>query len=266
MLVLLIDVVPLICSVILFPFLQKTGRGLACRCKAKKRPYSLCLLCLLLSAVSVGYEYESCPDLILWEKRTAVLQGYEIDASRLGGWSLDKHHALNIQSGEWVDKIPRAQPCCGVLRALRDKTHTWDFTGSYGIHRSEGLVYECSWGPCSGLVTAGLWGSRIERPHEFTVVRGQHFPGNFYAVPWPVPSQREQGHWGFEEGHVTQLHGWARYLFGENFWTESQRVRGLALSQVGRGHGMCQSTEAWKKSHWRGRSLWFEQRVKWRGQ
>ncbi|CAM4356869.1 unnamed protein product [Lepidochelys olivacea] len=49
--------------------------------------------------VSVGYEYESCPDLILWEKRTAVLQGYEIDASKLGGWSLDKHHALNIQTG-----------------------------------------------------------------------------------------------------------------------------------------------------------------------
>ncbi|XP_060032728.1 teneurin-4 isoform X8 [Erinaceus europaeus] len=49
--------------------------------------------------VSVGYEYESCPDLILWEKRTAVLQGYEVDASKLGGWNLDKHHALNIQSG-----------------------------------------------------------------------------------------------------------------------------------------------------------------------
>lgn len=52
-----------------------------------------------LLPVSVGYEYESCPDLILWEKRTAVLQGYEIDASKLGGWSLDKHHALNIQTG-----------------------------------------------------------------------------------------------------------------------------------------------------------------------
>lgn len=57
-------------------------------------------------AVSVGYEYESCPDLILWEKRTAVLQGYEIDASKLGGWSLDKHHALNIQSGEWTHGSP----------------------------------------------------------------------------------------------------------------------------------------------------------------
>ncbi|XP_036379401.1 teneurin-4-like isoform X5 [Megalops cyprinoides] len=49
--------------------------------------------------VSVGYEYESCPDLILWEKRTAVLQGYESVASNLGGWSLDRHHALSIQSG-----------------------------------------------------------------------------------------------------------------------------------------------------------------------
>ncbi|XP_077578270.1 teneurin-4 isoform X3 [Stigmatopora nigra] len=49
--------------------------------------------------VSVGFEYESCPDLILWEKRTAVLQGYESLASKLGGWTVDKHHALNIQSG-----------------------------------------------------------------------------------------------------------------------------------------------------------------------
>ncbi|KAG5844322.1 hypothetical protein ANANG_G00161260 [Anguilla anguilla] len=49
--------------------------------------------------ISVGFEYELCPDLILWEKRTAVLQGYESVASNLGGWALDKHHALNIQSG-----------------------------------------------------------------------------------------------------------------------------------------------------------------------
>uniref|UniRef100_A0A8B9HKX9 Teneurin-4 n=1 Tax=Astyanax mexicanus TaxID=7994 RepID=A0A8B9HKX9_ASTMX len=49
--------------------------------------------------VSVGFEYESCPDLILWEKRTAILQGYETTASNLGGWSIHQHHALNIQSG-----------------------------------------------------------------------------------------------------------------------------------------------------------------------
>ncbi|XP_070640269.1 teneurin-1 isoform X3 [Bos indicus] len=49
--------------------------------------------------VSVGYEYEMCPDFILWEKRTVILQGFEMDASNLGGWSLNKHHILNPQSG-----------------------------------------------------------------------------------------------------------------------------------------------------------------------
>uniref|UniRef100_A0A4W5QMV6 Teneurin-2 n=1 Tax=Hucho hucho TaxID=62062 RepID=A0A4W5QMV6_9TELE len=54
---------------------------------------------LTQAAVSVGFEYETCPSQILWEKRTAVLQGYELLPSNLGGWSLDKHHALNIASG-----------------------------------------------------------------------------------------------------------------------------------------------------------------------
>lgn len=49
--------------------------------------------------VSVGYEYEPCPDFILWEKRTVTLQGFEMDASNLGGWSLNQHHILNPQSG-----------------------------------------------------------------------------------------------------------------------------------------------------------------------
>lgn len=59
----------------------------------------LCYLCLFPHEVSVGYEYESCASLILWEKRTAFLQGYELDPSSLGGWSLDKHHILNTRSG-----------------------------------------------------------------------------------------------------------------------------------------------------------------------
>jgi len=50
--------------------------------------------------VSVGYEYESCLDLTLWEKRTAILQGYELDASNMGGWTLDKHHVLDVQNGK----------------------------------------------------------------------------------------------------------------------------------------------------------------------
>ncbi|CAB1447345.1 unnamed protein product, partial [Pleuronectes platessa] len=60
--------------------------------------------------VSVGFEYESCPDLILWEKRTAVLQGYELTASKLGGWTIDKHHALNIQSGRRGQRLAPASP------------------------------------------------------------------------------------------------------------------------------------------------------------
>lgn len=56
-------------------------------------------------SVSVGFEYETCPSLILWEKRTALLQGFELDPSNLGGWSLDKHHVLNVKSGELRNSI-----------------------------------------------------------------------------------------------------------------------------------------------------------------
>uniref|UniRef100_A0A8C9WFC6 Teneurin-3 n=1 Tax=Scleropages formosus TaxID=113540 RepID=A0A8C9WFC6_SCLFO len=51
------------------------------------------------AVVSVGFEYESCLDLILWEKRTALLQGYELDASNMGSWTLGKHHVLDVQNG-----------------------------------------------------------------------------------------------------------------------------------------------------------------------
>lgn len=53
----------------------------------------------------MGFEYETCPSLILWEKRTALLQGFELDPSNLGGWSLDKHHVLNVKSGELVPHV-----------------------------------------------------------------------------------------------------------------------------------------------------------------
>lgn len=55
--------------------------------------------------VSVGYEYESCPGVIQWERRTALMQGFELVPSNLGGWSLDKHHALNIRSGETTQNL-----------------------------------------------------------------------------------------------------------------------------------------------------------------
>uniref|UniRef100_A0AAY5ER53 Teneurin-3 n=1 Tax=Electrophorus electricus TaxID=8005 RepID=A0AAY5ER53_ELEEL len=65
----------------------------------KTDAYSQRVYGLSEAVVSVGFEYESCLDLILWERRTAVLQGYELDASNMGGWTLDKHHVLDVQSG-----------------------------------------------------------------------------------------------------------------------------------------------------------------------
>ncbi|XP_056158090.1 teneurin-3-like, partial [Lampris incognitus] len=64
----------------------------------KTDAYSQRVYGLSEAVVSVGFEYESCLDLILWEKRTAILQGYEMDASNMGGWTLDKHHILDIQN------------------------------------------------------------------------------------------------------------------------------------------------------------------------
>lgn len=68
----------------------------------------LCV-CICVS-VSVGYEYESCPGVVQWERRTALMQGFELVPSNLGGWSLDKHHTLNIRSGEDECK-PHKQGC-----------------------------------------------------------------------------------------------------------------------------------------------------------
>ncbi|KAF7706925.1 hypothetical protein HF521_018143 [Silurus meridionalis] len=51
------------------------------------------------AVVSVGFEYESCLSVVLWERRSSTLQGFEVDASNMGGWSLDKHHVLDLQSG-----------------------------------------------------------------------------------------------------------------------------------------------------------------------
>lgn len=65
------------------------------------RLFSFVCVCLWINiTVSVGYEYESCPDVVLWEKRAAGLQGFELMPSNLGGWTLNQHHILNLESGE----------------------------------------------------------------------------------------------------------------------------------------------------------------------
>ncbi|RXN22128.1 teneurin-3 isoform X1 [Labeo rohita] len=65
----------------------------------KTDAYSQRVYGLAEAVVSVGFEYESCLNVILWEKRTATLQGYELEASNMGGWSLDKHHILDVPNG-----------------------------------------------------------------------------------------------------------------------------------------------------------------------
>lgn len=54
---------------------------------------------VFVSAVSVGFEYEACLSVILWEKRSITLQGHQLDPSGMGGWTLDKHHALDVANG-----------------------------------------------------------------------------------------------------------------------------------------------------------------------
>ncbi|XP_062845098.1 teneurin-1 isoform X2 [Trichomycterus rosablanca] len=61
--------------------------------------YGQAVVGLAHALVSVGYEYEECPDFILWERRVVELQGSELISSQLGGWTLDKHHTLHVKSG-----------------------------------------------------------------------------------------------------------------------------------------------------------------------
>ncbi|XP_048031700.1 teneurin-3 isoform X2 [Megalobrama amblycephala] len=65
----------------------------------KTDAYSQRVYGLAEAVVSVGFEYESCLNVILWEKRTATLQGYELEASNMAGWTLDKHHILDVPNG-----------------------------------------------------------------------------------------------------------------------------------------------------------------------
>ncbi|XP_049862885.1 teneurin-a isoform X3 [Schistocerca gregaria] len=48
--------------------------------------------------ISVGYQYSSCP-AVIWETQTAMLQGFDVDISDVGGWSLDIHHHYNFHEG-----------------------------------------------------------------------------------------------------------------------------------------------------------------------
>nr|CAD7200938.1 unnamed protein product [Timema douglasi] len=68
--------------------------------------------------ISVGYQYSSCPS-ILWETQTAVLQGFDVDISDVGGWSLDIHHHYNFhEEGRRQPPPLQALPC--LMIALQE--------------------------------------------------------------------------------------------------------------------------------------------------
>lgn len=66
--------------------------------------------------ISVGYQYSSCPSVI-WETQTAMLQGFDVDISDIGGWSLDIHHHYNFHEGKQACKAPTSSIlviCCYI--------------------------------------------------------------------------------------------------------------------------------------------------------
>lgn len=127
-------------TIVSFPPNHKTPLPFPVRlrgCGLKTPPFPKRLtdeLWFVLLSVSVGYEYESCLDLTLWEKRTAVLQGYELDASNMGGWTLDKHHVLDVQNGKLSLAVNTAHPrtVCTALPCNRFLSREHCRNGSSG--------------------------------------------------------------------------------------------------------------------------------------
>lgn len=103
---------------------------------------------VVLIPVSVGYEYESCLDLTLWEKRTAILQGYELDASNMGGWTLDKHHVLDVQNGKtlFIDSYYCLTSGCfdhsNIIAYVRCRIRTSRKKRSYNVKDYKSLKWE----------------------------------------------------------------------------------------------------------------------------
>jgi len=65
----------------------------------KRNVYKQKVYGVAIAKVSVGYEYTTCATPI-WETRTVTMQGFDVDISDIGGWSLDIHHHYNFHEGE----------------------------------------------------------------------------------------------------------------------------------------------------------------------
>jgi teneurin len=75
--------------------------------------------------VKVGYEYNTCPEVI-WEVQTTKLSGHDMSISDIGGWNLDIHHRYNfhegiLQKGDGNNIYLRYRP--EVLRTIMGDGH-----------------------------------------------------------------------------------------------------------------------------------------------
>ncbi|KAF4518759.1 hypothetical protein B566_EDAN006163 [Ephemera danica] len=64
----------------------------------KRNVYKQKVYGVATARVSVGYEYTSCASIV-WETQTVAMQGFDVDISDVGGWSLDIHHHYNFHEG-----------------------------------------------------------------------------------------------------------------------------------------------------------------------
>ncbi|KAH0999481.1 hypothetical protein HUJ04_001365 [Dendroctonus ponderosae] len=64
----------------------------------KRNIYKQKVYGIAAAKVSIGYQHESCHDLV-WTTQTAEIKGFDVDISDIGGWGLDIHHHYNFHEG-----------------------------------------------------------------------------------------------------------------------------------------------------------------------
>ncbi|CAG9766607.1 unnamed protein product [Ceutorhynchus assimilis] len=64
----------------------------------KRNIYKQKVYGIATARVSIGYQHDSCQDLV-WITQTTEIKGFEVDISDIGGWGLDIHHHYNFHEG-----------------------------------------------------------------------------------------------------------------------------------------------------------------------
>lgn len=128
--------------------------------------------------VSVGYEHSTCEEPI-WETQTAVLKGFDVDISDIGGWGLDIHHHYNFHEGI-------LQKGDGSTLHLKQYPRTVQVVMGTGLQRTLDCPGQCG-GPAKDAklltpvaLTSGPDGSIYVG--DFNLVRRITPEGNVYTV------------------------------------------------------------------------------------